>query len=79
MALTLLRFFEVKTPLLPVTYSHPTQQHPIQIAGKKTAAAADLMPSSTEDYILLYTETGELTLRPVVIPVSRMLAVPLAR
>lgn len=70
MALTLLRFFDVKTPLLPITDKHAQKLTQLQTQPTTKAAVADLMPASTDDYILLYTETGELTLRPVAISIA---------
>jgi hypothetical protein len=69
MALTLIRFFETKTPLLPIFApdKHPTPPTP---TPTQTQASANMMPASTQDYILLYTETGELTLRPVAISIA---------
>ena len=75
MALTLMRFFEVKTPLLPV-FAPDKYPQTTSTQQTQTQASADMMPTSTQDYILLYTETGELTLRPVAISVSRL---PFAR
>lgn len=72
MALTLLRFFETtKTPLLPVV----AVVVPVVVCGvadkmRNDRAVAATMPPSTEDYVWTYTETGEATLRPVVVAVD---------
>ena len=76
MALTLLRFLETKRPLLPVSFS-PCQTvacggdldgDRVGVSGGKTAVAA-VMPPSADDYRLLFTESGEPGLRPVILTI----------
>ena len=35
----------------------------------RATAVADKMPPTAEDYVWTYTETGEASLRPVVVPI----------
>jgi hypothetical protein len=71
MALTLLRLFETKTPLLPVAVAGTVS---VVVGGgaKKEVgrAVAATMPASVDDYVWTYTESGEGTLRPVVVAVG---------
>lgn len=72
MALTLLRLFETKTPLLPVVAGTVS----VVVGGGGVAkkevgrAVAATMPASVDDYVWTYTESGEGTLRPVVVAVG---------
>lgn len=77
MALTLLRFFEAKTPLLPVAVVVPavvcSVADKLRTDGNKDKdrrAVAATMPPSAEDYVWTYTESGEASLRPVVVCVG---------
>lgn len=72
MALTLLRFFETKTPLLPVAVVVPAVVCSVadKMRTDKDRAVAATMPPSAEDYVWTYTETGEASLRPVVVAVG---------
>lgn len=75
MALTLLRFMEPTRPLLPVSVSH-CQSVCRSCAGRQMSPAAAVavavavaMPPSADDYRLLFTETGEPDLRPVILTI----------
>jgi hypothetical protein len=74
MALTLLRLFETKTPLLPVAVAGTVSVvvGGGGVVGKKEVgrAVAATMPASVDDYVWTYTESGEGTLRPVVVAVG---------
>lgn len=75
MALSLLRLFEAKNPLLPVVVSARARARP-HVSGSSVGtsagnrAVAATMPASAEDYVWTYTETGEASLRPVVVRVG---------
>jgi hypothetical protein len=69
MALTLLRLFETKTPLLPVVVVASRTIVALPGGGGGPRAIAETMPASTEDYVWTYTESGEESLRPVVVAV----------
>lgn len=70
MAFFLIRLLDSGKPLLPVVVA---STRVTVVADKKVVratAVADKMPPTAEDYIWTYTETGEPSLRPVVVAIG---------
>lgn len=57
-------------PLLPVVTVAAAAAVPAKPVPLGAKAVADKMPPTAEDYVWTYTETGEASLRPVVVAVA---------
>lgn len=57
-------------PLLPVVTAAAAATVPKKPVPSSAKAVADKMPPTAEDYVWTYTETGEASLRPVVVVIG---------
>jgi hypothetical protein len=69
MAFFLIRLLDSGEPLLPVVVASTRVTVTANKNAVRATAVADKMPPTAEDYVWTYTETGEASLRPVVVPI----------